>query len=139
MDLSKHFVSPENVETLKLPWGTFQWMNCPAVTGSKKMTAGIGYIEPGQGHVRHNHEGIEEIIYFLQGEGEQMIEAPDGTQEIRTVKAGDMIHLDTSAYHSTINKSNETLVFMAVYELTGPEVGMREDPECEIIPPKNPR
>ncbi|OYR89184.1 cupin, partial [Halorubrum sp. E3] len=34
MVAEKRFVSPEDVETIKLDWGTLKWMNTPDVTGS---------------------------------------------------------------------------------------------------------
>lgn len=134
---TKLIVSPDDVDTLKLPWGTFQWLNEPNVTGSKRMTAGIGLIEPGQGHSRHNHPGIEEIIYFLEGEAEQTVWREDGTFEVRTVTPGMLISLPTGAFHSTMNKGTKTVRFLAVYEFSGPEAGMREDPDCTVIPAKN--
>lgn len=61
-----HIVTPDDVETQVLSWGSFQWLNEPRVTGTENMAVGIGRIAPGQGHTRHNHPGCEEFIYFLE-------------------------------------------------------------------------
>ena len=37
---------------------------------------------------RHNHPGAEEIIFVISGEGEQMVERPDGTPEVQKVGPG---------------------------------------------------
>jgi len=134
----KYIVTPDEVETLTLPWGVFQWLNAPDVTGTSKMATGVGTIAPGQGHDRHNHPGeIEEILYFMEGEAEQMVEHPDGTIEVKTVRGGDLVSLPAGAYHSTMNKGKDTVKFLAIYEFSGPEQGMRADPACIITPAKN--
>ena len=133
----KYIVTPDDVETLTLPWGVFQWLNEPNVTGTTKMATGVGTIEPGQGHSSHNHPGLEEILYFMEGEAEQTVKHPDGTVEVKTVRAGDLVSLPPDAFHSTMNKGKSTVKFLAIYEFSGPEKGMREDPECVITPAKN--
>ena len=44
-----HIVTPDDVETQVLSWGSFQWLNEPRVTGTENMAVGIGRIAPGQG------------------------------------------------------------------------------------------
>jgi oxalate decarboxylase/phosphoglucose isomerase-like protein (cupin superfamily) len=133
----KYIVTPDDVETLTLPWGVFQWLNAPNVTETTKMATGVGTIAPGQGHCSHNHPGLEEILYFMEGEAEQTVTHPDGTIEVKTVRPGDLVSLPADVYHSTMNKGNATVRFLAVYEFSGPEQGMRADPLCIITPAKN--
>jgi len=133
----KYIVTPDDVETLTLPWGVFQWLNAPNATGTNKMATGVGTIEPGQGHGRHNHPGLEEILYFMEGEAEQMVEHMNGTVEVKTVRPGDLVSLPADAFHSTMNKGSKTVKFLAIYEFSGPEQGMRADPACKITPAKN--
>lgn len=96
------YVSVDDVETQVFPWGKLSWLSEPRVTGTSNMTAGIVRLEQGKGHDRHNHPGCEEILYVLEGVGDQTIE--DGGQTIsRRVKAGDLIHIPPGNYHSTIN------------------------------------
>lgn len=132
----RYIVEGKCVETLKMPWGTFQWMNTPAVTGSDRLTFGTGLLKPGQGHARHCHEGMEEVLYFLEGEAEQVVELPDGTEERRMIGPNTMVHLPADTYHSTMNTGTADVRFIAIYEHTGPETDMRADKDCVIIPPE---
>src|SRR5215467_10323801 len=68
------FVEPKNVETQVFAWGRIQWLSEPRVTGARQIAAGVVTLNPGQGHARHNHPGVEEILYVLEGEGVQMIQ-----------------------------------------------------------------
>jgi oxalate decarboxylase/phosphoglucose isomerase-like protein (cupin superfamily) len=131
----KRFVSPDEVETQVFPWGKLQWLSEPRVTGSKIMATGVVTMELGKGHDRHNHEGMEEIIYVLDGEGDQTIEV-DGQTLKKHVKKGDLIHLPTSAFHSTLNTGKKKLSLFVVYEKAGPEAFLRSLPDCTVLPPK---
>ncbi len=131
-------VTPDDVETQKLPWGEFQWMNAPEVTGTSNMTVGVGRIKPGDGHTRHSHPGSEEFIYFMEGKAEQMVEYEDGTQETKILGPGTLVSLGDGQFHSTMNVGDTDLVFLACYQFAGPEKFLR-DAADEIIPPKNPR
>jgi oxalate decarboxylase/phosphoglucose isomerase-like protein (cupin superfamily) len=130
MVAEKRFVSPEDVETIKLDWGTLKWMNTPEVTGSPGFSAGVVMLEPGKGHERHTHPDSEEILYILGGEGEQTI-----ADEEQTVTAGEMVHIPSGVEHSTINTGWEPLRFLAVYCPPGPEAEIRELAEATVFPP----
>lgn len=133
---SKRFVTLDDVETQVFPWGRLQWLSEPRITGSKIMASGVVSLEPGKGHDRHNHEGMEEIIYVVDGEGDQMVEAADGARETRHVTSGDLIHLMRSQFHSTLNTGKKPMTLFVVYEKAGPEAALRADPACTVLPPK---
>lgn len=128
-------VTPDDVETQILTWGSFQWLNEPRVTGTQNMAVGVGHIKPGDGHTRHNHPGTDEFIYFLEGKAEQTIERPDGLQK-QILGPGDLVFIPDSGYHSTMNVGDTELVFLACYQFAGPEAGLRAA-ATEIFPPKN--
>ena len=128
-------VTPDDVDTQVLSWGSFQWLNAPNVTGTNNMAVGVGRIKPGDGHSRHNHPGSDEFIYFMQGKAEQMVERPDGT-ETKILGAGDFVFIPDSGFHSTFNVGEDDLVFLACYQYAGPEAALREAAD-EIIPTKN--
>ena len=130
------FVNVDDVATQSFDWGKLQWLSEPLVTGSTCMTTGVVTLEPGKGHDRHNHPGCEEILFVLDGVGEQMVETPEG-QITKQVVAGDLIHLDAGQFHSTHNIGTSKLRILAVYEHAGPEEGLRNDPGCTLLPPKN--
>ncbi|NQT66908.1 MAG: cupin domain-containing protein [Actinobacteria bacterium] len=131
----RRFVSIDDVETQVFPWGKLQWLSEPRVTETNNMTAGIVTLNLGKGHQRHNHEGCEEILYVIEGEGDQTIEV-NNKLEKKKVKRGDLIHIPAGAYHGTINTGKKPMVIFAVYQYAGPEVYLRNLPECVIEPPK---
>jgi oxalate decarboxylase/phosphoglucose isomerase-like protein (cupin superfamily) len=128
----KTFVEPRQVETQVFDWGRIQWLSEPRVTGARAITAGVVTLEPGKGHQRHNHPGVEEVLYVLEGEGLQMVDR--GVEERRTVRAGMMIHIPADIYHETINTGDRPMKLLAVYSPPGPEALLRSLPGCRIEP-----
>ena len=94
----RRFVNPATVETQVFDWGTIKWLSEPRVTGTERFTMGVVLLQPGKGHVRHNHAGTEEILYVVSGQGKQMIDI-DGEQW-EPFAAGDMIHIPADNFHS---------------------------------------
>jgi len=133
----KRFVSPDEVETQVFPWGRLQWLSEPRVTGTNKMATGVVTLVVGKGHDRHNHEGCEEVLYVIEGEGQQSIEH-GGLIDTQPIKKGDLVHVPAGAFHSTLNTGSQPLVLLAVYEYAGPEASLRNAPDCRIEPPVNP-
>ena len=131
MATKKIFVHPDEVETQKFDWGTLQWMSEPRVTEADRFSCGVVRLEPGQGHVRHNHPESEEILYFIKGKGLQSV----GDEE-KECSEGELVHIPQGVFHSTVNTGEGELVLFAVYSPHGPEAFLRSLPECEIIPPK---
>ena len=134
-DGGKRFVSPEEVETQVFDWGMIKWLSEPRVTDAQRFSAGIVQLAPGQGHTRHNHPGVEEILYVIAGEGMQMVEDEQGQPVRRPVRAGMMIHIPADVYHETINTGWEPLKLVAIYSPPGPEAFLRSLPECTVLPP----
>lgn len=134
-DLSgKRFVRPADVETQVFDWGNIKWMSEPRVTAAERFSAGVVMLEPGKGHARHNHPGVEEILYVVSGEGRQMIE-DNGEERWEPIAAGDLIHIPPDVFHSTINAGWEPLKMVAIYSPPGPEAFLRTLPDCRILPP----
>jgi oxalate decarboxylase/phosphoglucose isomerase-like protein (cupin superfamily) len=134
-DQGKRFVSPDDVETQMFGWGTIKWLSEPRVTNAQHFSAGVVQLAPGKGHTRHNHPGVEEILYVVSGEGIQMVEDEQGQPMRQRVSAGMMIHIPADVYHETINTGWEPLKLIAIYAPPGPEAFLRSLPECTIIPP----
>lgn len=133
------FVKPDDVETQVFDWGCIKWMSEPRTTAAQRFTTGVVVLEPGKGHTRHNHPGVEEILYVVSGVGMQMVEVPDGAggmrPERRPVEAGMLIHIPADVYHETINTGWEPLKLIAVYAPPGPEAILRAMPDCNVLPP----
>ena len=129
------FVEPADVETQVFDWGSLAWLAEPRVTASEKFSAGLVTLQPGKGHDRHNHPGVEEILYVLSGQGVQMVEI-DGQPVEREVGPGMLIHLPADAFHSTVNTGDAPMKILAVYAPPGPEAELREMEGVKIEPPQ---
>lgn len=130
MEDSAYFVGPDDVESLSLDWGVLKWMSTPEVTDSDRLSAGVVKLDPGKGHERHTHPNSDEILYVIRGEGEQEV-----ADEARELTAGDMVFIPEGVEHGTLNTGWEPLTLLAVYAPPGPEAELKDDPDCEIIPP----
>lgn len=119
-----------DVDSLVFDWGTIQMLCEERVTGAKSISFGSVVLEPGKGHVRHNHPDADEIIYFVSGEGDQMVN--DDTPQ--RCKAGACIWIPKGVYHSTINRGDGPLHLVVAYVPAGSEQALREDPAVRVIP-----
>ncbi len=129
------FVEAADVETQCFEWGRLNWLSEPRVTGAERFSTGVVTVAPGQGHVRHNHPGSEEILYIIKGTAQQMVEV-DGEPVTREVGPGMLVHIPAGAYHATVNTGAGELVVLAVYAPSGPEAILRALPECTVEPPR---
>jgi len=131
----KVFVEEVDVETQVFDWGQLAWLSEPRVTQAERFSAGVVTLEPGKGHDRHNHPGVEEILYVLEGEGVQMVDGEDGPDK-RTVGPGVLIHIPPDVHHSTVNTGTGPMRILAVYAPPGPEAALRAMDGVVIEPPK---
>jgi oxalate decarboxylase/phosphoglucose isomerase-like protein (cupin superfamily) len=130
----RRFVTADDVETLVFDWGTIKWLSERRVTGSAA-AAGLVILEPGKGHLRHNHPGSEEVLYYISGEGEQMVEDDAGRPTFRHVRPGDATFIPAGVFHGTENTGWEPMRLLAIYDPGGPEALLRELPDCRVLPP----
>lgn len=128
----KRFILADDVETLVFDWGSIKWLSEPRITHTARFSAGIVVLEPGKGHTRHNHPGVEEILYVIAGEGEQMVE--DGRAVRQRIGPGTMVHIPADMFHETINTGWKPLELMAIYCPPGPEALLRSMPGCRVVP-----
>ena len=134
MAAALRFITPDDVETQVFDWGSIKWLSEVRVTGATRSAGGVVILAPGKGHARHNHPGSDEILYFISGEGEQMIEDGNGNPVVRHLKAGDMACIPEGVFHSTVNTTWEPLRILAIYSPGGPEAFLRGLPDCTIVP-----
>lgn len=128
------FVEKEDVETQVFDWGRLSWLSEPRVTAAERFSTGLVVLEPGKGHVRHNHPYSEEILYVVSGTGLQTVELP-GRVEEREVGPGTLVHIPTALYHSTVNNGDVPMELIAIYAPFGPEAELRELDGVAIEPP----
>ncbi|OCW59485.1 cupin domain-containing protein [Hoeflea olei] len=129
------FVYPESVDRFAFDWGHLTVTCGPSVNGAGRFSAGLVHVPPGQGHARHNHPGAEEIIFVLEGEGEQMVEDTSGNPVTEQVRAGCTIFVPESRFHSTLNIGSTPMKLFVVYSPAGPEELLRDLPDFRLVPP----
>jgi oxalate decarboxylase/phosphoglucose isomerase-like protein (cupin superfamily) len=120
----------DDVETLSFDWGNIKLLSTPDLAGGETMTFGMVVLQPGKAHERHNHPDADEIIFFLSGEGEQML---DDKEPVK-VRAGASVYVPRGVYHSTRNTGWEPLRFVVVYAPAGDEKVLRNLPGVRIVP-----
>jgi oxalate decarboxylase/phosphoglucose isomerase-like protein (cupin superfamily) len=130
------FRYPQDVDTYAFDWGHLAVTLGPKVNGAKKFSAAVVTVPPGQGHARHNHPGAEEIIYFLAGEGEQMVEDETGAPFVQSVTAGCTVFIPESRFHSTLNTGTAEMKIFVVYAPAGPEEALKDLPDFRLIAKK---
>lgn len=130
----KNFVYPSDVAAFGFDWGQLALTVGPEVNGARKFSGGVVDLPPGQGHTRHNHPGAEEIIFVISGEGEQMVETPQGEPVTQKVGPGCTIFIPEDRYHSTLNTGEGPMQLFVVYSPAGPELALRELPDFRIVP-----
>lgn len=128
-----HITTTEDTDKLEFDWGVIHMLCEEQVTGGKTMSFGSVVLQPGQGHIRHNHPTADEVIYVVSGEADQMLDDKDTVR----VKSGDCIWIPKGVYHSTVNTSDEPIHLIVVYAPAGAEQVLREDPSVKITPPSN--
>jgi len=128
------FIYPGDVDAYGFDWGQLSVVLGPKVNGAQRFSAAVVTVPPGQGHARHNHPGAEEIIYILQGEGQQMVEDEAGQPHTETVRPGCCVYIPESRYHSTLNTGTRDMQIFVVYSPTGPEEVLRDLPDFRLIP-----
>lgn len=119
-----------DVDSLVFDWGTIHMVCEERVTGAQSISFGTVMLEAGKGHVRHNHPDADEIIFFVNGEGDQMV---DDEPPVRC-KAGACVWIPKGVYHSTINRGEGTLFLVVAYVPAGSEQVLRQDPTVKVIP-----
>jgi oxalate decarboxylase/phosphoglucose isomerase-like protein (cupin superfamily) len=106
-------------------WGIAKWLVTPDQNEDTGFTVGELVIFPGAGHERHNHDGSDELLFFLSGQGMQTVD--DGAPF--PVGAGDAIFLKDGMYHSTMNVGWDPMRILAIYCPGGQEKTFKDLPD----------
>jgi len=133
-DVKDLYKYPGDVDAYGFDWGQLSVTLGPQVNDARQLSAAVVTVPPGQGHARHNHPGSEEIIYILEGEGEQMVEDEEGNPHTEVVRPGCSVFIPESRFHSTLNTGSEVMRIFVVYSPAGPEELLKEMPDFRLIP-----
>jgi oxalate decarboxylase/phosphoglucose isomerase-like protein (cupin superfamily) len=123
-------IDPDSLPTMSFDWGLIKPLVSTANTEEPAVSLMHVVLLPGQGHERHNHPDSDEILYFLSGQGEQMVD--DG--EPFAVRPGQAVFIPKGAFHSTINSSWEPMAILAIYAPAGAEEALKGLPDYREVP-----
>jgi oxalate decarboxylase/phosphoglucose isomerase-like protein (cupin superfamily) len=133
MSEERNFVYSRDVEAFGFDWGRLALTVAPETNGAKRFSGGIVDLPSGKGHTRHNHPGAEEIIFVISGNGEQMVEDPNGNPVVQKVGPGCTIFVPDSRFHSTLNTGGGPMQLFVVYSPAGPELVLRDLPDFKLL------
>lgn len=91
------------------PWGRHGWHCRPGFTDTKQLILVQVTMPPGTGHQFHRHPAREEIIYILDGKGEQWVD-----QDRRQLKPGESAFIPRNIVHAIYNSSKKPVTFLAI-------------------------
>ncbi len=127
-------IDPDALPTMSFDWGLIKPLVSTANTEAPAVSLMHVVLLPGQGHERHNHPDSDEILYFLSGQGEQMVD--DG--EPFAVRPGQAVFIPKGAFHSTINSGWEPMAILAIYAPAGAEEALKGLPDYREVPGGSP-
>jgi quercetin dioxygenase-like cupin family protein len=103
------FVTTGKAEVEFAPWGKHWWLSRPQLTGSKQLLFVRVTMPPGTGHQFHYHPAREEIIYILDGTGEQWVD-----RKSCRLKPGESAFIPRNTVHAIYNSSKKPVTFLAI-------------------------
>ena len=103
------FITRQDCEVTEAHWGHHDWCCKPEMTGSKNLILVRVTMPPGRGHQFHLHPAREEIIYILEGKGEQWVD-----RERRILKPGETAFIPRKVVHGIYNSSKAPVTFLAI-------------------------
>lgn len=129
------FVTSKEAEVEYAPWGKHGWLCRPGFTDTKQLLFVRVTMPPGAGHQFHYHPEREEILYILDGVGEQWVDT-----EKRNLKAGESAFIPKKTVHAIYNSSKKPVTFLAILspaETKGPFLVdcYRDEPWCCLREP----
>jgi oxalate decarboxylase/phosphoglucose isomerase-like protein (cupin superfamily) len=124
-------IDPATLPTMSFGWGVIKPLVARANTEAPDASLMHVVLLPGQGHERHNHPHSDEILYFLAGTGEQMVDDADTFP----VGPGQAVWIPKGAFHSTRNTGWEPMAILAIYAPAGAEEALTTLPDYREVPP----
>jgi quercetin dioxygenase-like cupin family protein len=116
----RRFVTQQECQVEEYPHVRCDWLCRPGIVEADQLQLVRATMPPGKSHEFHRHPDCEEIIYVIEGQAEQWVDA-----ERRMLGPGEVAHIPKGTVHATYNRSQEPLVFLAILS---PATG--SGPEC---------
>ena len=129
------FVTTGKAEVEFAPWGKHWWLSKPELTGSKQLLFVRVTMPPGAGHQFHLHPEREEILYILDGVGEQWVD-----RKSCKLKPGESAFIPRNTVHAIYTAGKKPVTFLAILspaEAKGPFLidCYKDEPWCCLREP----
>jgi quercetin dioxygenase-like cupin family protein len=106
---ARRFVLRKDAPTEALPWGSHYWACRPGLVATQQLLVVQVDMPAGTAHGFHRHPGREEVLWIIDGEGEQWVD-----QERMVIGPGDSAFIPANTVHGLYNDSAEVLRFIAI-------------------------
>jgi quercetin dioxygenase-like cupin family protein len=109
------FTRATDVKREELQWGSLAWFSGPAASKASNLVVLEVTLSPSGAHSFHKHPKQEEVIYVIEGEVEEWIDA-----EKRLLRPGDSAFIPPDIVHASFNLSDRSARLLAIL---GPCIG----------------
>jgi oxalate decarboxylase/phosphoglucose isomerase-like protein (cupin superfamily) len=125
------YTTQKGIPTEVFDWGSIKWGVTSEIFADSPVTVGEVVINPTKGHDLHTHPEADEVLYIIEGTGEQTV-ADSGKFP---VGPGDSVYIPKGVVHSTFNTGWTQMRILAVYCPGGAEAGLRTAPDYAQLAP----
>ena len=122
----RYFVLRQDAVAESSPWGPHFWACRPGLVETQQLLVVQVDMPPGTAHAFHYHPGREEVLWIIEGHGEQWV-----NREKRVLGAGDSAFIPAGTVHGIYNDSTKVLRFLAVLSPALAEAPMMIDVQHE--------
>jgi quercetin dioxygenase-like cupin family protein len=105
----RHFILRKDAPVESSPWGPHFWACKPGLVETQQLLVVQVDMPPHTAHAFHYHPGREEVLWVIEGQGEQWV----GRQKM-LLGAGDSAFIPTDTVHGIYNDSPQLLRFLAI-------------------------
>ena len=105
----RRFVLRNDAPVETLPWGPHYWACKPKLVETRQLLVVQVDMLPGTAHAFHRHPGREEVVWIIEGQGEQWVD-----KSKMLLGAGDSAFIPADTVHGLYNDSSHVLRFLAI-------------------------
>ena len=106
---ARRFVLRKDAPVEAMPYGKDLWICGPDLVATRHLLVVEVEMTPGTGHGFHRHPGREEVLWVIEGQGEQWVE-----RDKKVLGPGDSAFIAPGIVHGIYNDSSRLLRFLAV-------------------------
>ena len=105
----RHFVLRKDAPVEGSPWGPHFWSCRPGLVETCQLLVVQVDMPPRTAHAFHRHPGREEVLWIIEGQGEQWVD-----REKKILGPGDSAFIPAGTVHGLYNDSADVVRFLAI-------------------------